>query len=77
MIVSVMIRRNRACQVGAKQRLKRRVDDHMIGGLVVKIGDHKLDGTVRRQIDRLREAIHERARQELYKSRLAQAPGSS
>ncbi len=62
---------------GKAADLVERVDNHMIGGVVVKIGDSKLDGTVRRQIDRLRESIHERARQELYKSRLAEAAGSS
>lgn len=52
--------------------LHERLDESMIGGIVVRIGDKKIDASVRYQIAHLRELFHERARQHIYESRLSE-----
>ncbi len=60
---------------GREIALVERVDPSLVGGLVVRIGDRKYDGSIRRRIEALRESFHQRARQEIYKLRLAEAAG--
>lgn len=45
------------------------VDDAMIGGIVLRIGDQKLDATVAYRIRKLRSAFHERAVHEIHRVR--------
>ena len=57
---------------GREVVLHEHVDESLIGGIVVRIGDQKYDGSVRHQIGHLREVFHERARQHIYQSRLGE-----
>lgn len=66
------LRRVVAASTGRQVDLVERVDDSLIGGLVVRIGDRKIDGTVSYQIRHLREVFHEHARQHIYQSRLGE-----
>lgn len=60
-------------QTGQQVELIEEVDETMIGGIVVRIGDRKYDGSVSRHIQILHEIFHERARQHIYQSRRDQA----
>jgi F-type H+-transporting ATPase subunit delta len=42
---------------GKKVELKVIVDPSVVGGLVARVGDTVIDGTVRRRLDQLREAL--------------------
>lgn len=53
--------------------LVEQVDPSMVGGIVIRIGDKKYDGSVSRKIRHMREIFLERARQHIYQSRLDQA----
>jgi len=50
---------------GRTARLIERVDPELLGGLVLKIGDRKIDGSLARQIHDAREGLFERASREL------------
>lgn len=51
---------------GQKPVLTETVDESMLGGLVVQIGDKKLDGSVANRIKGLRRALAERASREIH-----------
>jgi F-type H+-transporting ATPase subunit delta len=51
---------------GRTARLVEKVDPRLLGGLVLKIGDRKIDGSLARQIHAAREGLFERASQELH-----------
>lgn len=53
--------------------LVERVDPELLGGLVVRIGDRKIDDSVRRDIEELREALEQRAAAEVLRGRLSDA----
>ncbi len=54
---------------GKDPELIEEVDESMIGGMVLRIGDQKLDGSVAYEIRKLRVAFHERAVHELHSVR--------
>lgn len=54
---------------GKEPTLIEKVDQSLIGGLVVRIGDTKLDMSVARRIDRLGQMLSERASQEVHGER--------
>ncbi len=66
------LRKSLAASLGKEVDLVERIDQALIGGLVVQVGDQKYDGSVRRRIENLHDILVERARQEIYKSRAAQ-----
>lgn len=51
---------------GKTARLVEKVDPDLLGGLVLKIGDRKIDGSLARQIHDARESLFRRASQELH-----------
>ncbi|MFQ5351199.1 MAG: ATP synthase F1 subunit delta [Thermoanaerobaculia bacterium] len=51
---------------GRTARLIERVDPELLGGLVLRIGDRKIDSSLARQIHDAREGLFERASQELH-----------
>jgi F-type H+-transporting ATPase subunit delta len=51
---------------GRTARLVEKVDPSLLGGLVLKIGDRKIDGSLARQLHDAREGLFERASQELH-----------
>ncbi len=51
---------------GRTARLIEKVDAELLGGLVLKIGDRKIDSSLARQIHDAREGLFERASQELH-----------
>jgi len=55
-------------RTGREGILVETVDDRIIGGLIVHIGDEKLDVSISRQLDRLGVALNERASQEIHSS---------
>lgn len=50
-------------------RLIEHVDASMLGGLVLQIGDQKIDGSVRRELEEMREALELRSAHELHRLR--------
>ena len=56
-----------ATQVAGKTaRLVEKVDPAILGGLVVRIGDDKLDSSVSRQLEQIRDVFEERASHEIH-----------
>ena len=55
-------------RTGMEGVLVETVDDRIVGGLIVYIGDEKLDVSISRQLNRLGAALHERAGQEIHSS---------
>jgi F-type H+-transporting ATPase subunit delta len=51
---------------GKTARLVEKVDPGILGGLVVQIGDEKMDSSVLRQLQQIRRTLHERASQEIH-----------
>jgi F-type H+-transporting ATPase subunit delta len=51
---------------GRTARLVETVDPKLLGGLVLKIGDRKIDGSLARQLHDARQGLFERASQELH-----------
>ncbi len=51
---------------GRTARLVEKVDPSLLGGLVLKIGDRKIDSSLARQLHAAREGLFERASQELH-----------
>lgn len=51
---------------GQTARLIEKVDPQLLGGLVLKIGDRKIDSSLSRRIHDAREGLFERASQELH-----------
>lgn len=63
------LRKTLLASTGKKQAdLIEAVDPDLLGGLVVRVGDHKYDGSVRREIEKLKARIHERALHDIYES---------
>ena len=58
--------------VGRQPNLVASVDESLIGGLVVRIGDRKIDTTVAKTLRTLRGTLSERASKEIYASRIAE-----
>jgi F-type H+-transporting ATPase subunit delta len=56
---------------GRQPQLIERVDPALIGGMVLKIDDEKIDASVIHEIGRLRRALRERSEHEIYRSRQA------
>ncbi|MCP4657925.1 MAG: ATP synthase F1 subunit delta [bacterium] len=54
---------------GKDPELIEEVDESMIGGMVLRIGDQKLDGSVAYEIRKLRATFHERAVHEIHNVR--------
>lgn len=54
---------------GKKSRLLETVDPNILGGLVVKIGDEKIDSSVARELSKLSEALLARASKEILSGR--------
>ncbi len=51
---------------GGRARLVERVDPELIGGLVLQVGDRKVDASLSRQIHEVRDRLHQRASVELH-----------
>lgn len=58
---------------GREPVLEEVVEPELLGGLVLRIGDRKIDGSVRREINILRERLHERAAHQILQARAARA----
>ena len=56
---------------GRQPDLVEKVDPSLIGGLVVRVGDRKIDTSVRTQLKALRLQLADRAAREIYESRRA------
>lgn len=54
---------------GHAPRIRESVDPSLLGGLVIRVGDDKLDGSVRRQLRIIYDHMHERASVELHSNR--------
>ena len=54
---------------GKQPELLEEVDETLIGGMVLQVGDEKIDTSVVRQIEKLRFTLHERAAKEIHRSR--------
>ena len=52
-------------RTGKKPQLIERVDESLLGGLVVQVGDEKLDCSVAHRLATLRESFRERASREI------------
>lgn len=55
-----------ARRTGLRPLLTEEVDPSLLGGLVVQIGDQKLDGSVSNRLRQLREALRDRASREIH-----------
>ncbi len=62
---------------GRQPQLIEAVDESLIGGMVLRIGDEKIDASVIHEIGRLRRALRERSQQEIHRSRRAAAEAAS
>ena len=62
---------------GRQPQLIEAADESLIGGIVLKIGDEKIDASVIHEIGRLRRALRERSEQEIHRSRRAAAEAAS
>ncbi len=62
---------------GRQPRLIERIDPSLIGGMVLKIDDEKIDASVIHEIGRLRRALRRRAENEIHRSRRAAAEAAS
>lgn len=51
---------------GRTARLIETVDPEILGGLIVRIGDEKLDSSVSRRLERIHDAFEQRASQEIH-----------
>ena len=54
---------------GQEADLVEEVDENLLGGIVVRLGDRKYDGSVRYRINTLGQILHERGRQAIHESR--------
>jgi len=63
------LKRTLAERLGKQSELTEEVDESLIGGIVVRVGDMKLDASVKRRIDDLRQIFHDRASHEIHLSR--------
>lgn len=58
-----------AKQTGKEPKLVESVDESLIGGLVMRVGDQKFDGSVATRLRRLGQALQDRASRELHGGR--------
>jgi F-type H+-transporting ATPase subunit delta len=54
---------------GREAVLVESIDESLIGGMVVRVGDRKIDTSVRTELFKLRHALDERSALEIYRSR--------
>ncbi len=62
---------------GRQPQLIEEVDPSLIGGMVLKIDDEKIDASVIHEIGRLRRALRRRSEHEIHRSRRAAAEAAS
>ena len=62
---------------GRQPQLIERVDPSLIGGIVLKVDDQKIDASVIHEIGRLRRTLRERSEHEIHRSRRAAAEAAS
>ncbi len=62
---------------GRRPQLIETIDESLIGGIILRIGDEKIDASVIHEIGRLRRVLRERSEQEIHRSRLAAAEAAS
>ncbi len=55
--------------LGKQAEITEAVDESLIGGIVVRVGDMKLDASVKHRVDDLRQVFHDRASREIHLSR--------
>ncbi len=67
-LVSVLLEHS-----GRQPQLIEQIDPSLIGGIVLKIDDQKIDASVIHQIGRLRRALRERSEHEIHRDRRAAA----
>jgi F-type H+-transporting ATPase subunit delta len=60
------LRQMLAHRTGLSPQLVEKVDESLLGGLVVQIGDQRLDCSVSHRLHRLREALSDRASREIH-----------
>lgn len=65
--LKLQVERFAAKLTGKKVLIVPRVDDSLIGGLVVQVGDKKYDMSVATQLRVLSEALHERSSREIHR----------
>lgn len=63
------LKRVLAGHLGKESELTEVVDESLIGGIIVRVGDMKLDASVASRIDDLRQIFHDRASHEIHLSR--------
>ena len=63
-------------RTGKQVTLHEQVDPEILGGLIVQVGDERLDGSVARQLSRIEQSLHERASQELLALRESAVEGT-
>jgi F-type H+-transporting ATPase subunit delta len=56
-------------RTGLEPRLIERVEPSLLGGLVVRVGDVKFDTSLSNQLERMRQALLERATSEIIQGR--------
>ncbi|MEM9557038.1 MAG: ATP synthase F1 subunit delta [Acidobacteriota bacterium] len=61
--------------IGAEPILSVRVDEGLVGGFVLQVGDRKVDASVRYEIEKYRRRLDARASQELIAGRQSAAEG--
>lgn len=66
-----------AARTGRQSQLVERVDPDLLGGLVVRVGDQKIDASVARGLAKLAASLAERASQEILAGRLAAVEGEA
>ncbi len=62
---------------GKTPELVETVDESLIGGMVLRIADEKIDASVAHEINRLRRTLRKRAEHEIHSSRRAAAEAAS
>ena len=63
-------------RTGKQVTLHEQVDAEILGGLVVQVGDERLDGSVASRLGRIERSLHERASQELLALRESAVEGA-
>ena len=67
------LKKTLARSTGLTVDLDESVDPSLLGGLIVRVGDRKYDGSVRHKVRVLRSIFDERARQHIYQTRTEDA----